>query len=78
MVGKMGDAEVDFVALKSGQPTYFQVSLSVRDDATLQRELSPPTSNQRPLSQIPTNPGPRPLVLHEGIRQLYALDWLLE
>lgn len=41
MVGKMGDAEVDFIALKSGQPTYFQVSLSVRDDATLQCDLDP-------------------------------------
>ena len=41
MVGKMGDIEVDFIALKSGQPTYYQVSLSVRDEATLQRELAP-------------------------------------
>ena len=78
MVGKMGDAEVDFIALKSGQPTYFQVSLSVRDDATLQRELAPllQISNHYPKYLLTLDPDP--LVLHEGIQQIYALDWLLE
>ena len=77
MVGKMGDAEVDFIALKSGQPTYFQVSLSVRDDATLQRELAPllQISNHYPKYLLTLDPDP--LVLHEGIQQIYALDWLL-
>lgn len=78
MVGKMGDAEVDFIALKSGLPTYFQVSLSVRDDATLQRELAPllQISNHYPKYLLTLDPDP--LVLHEGIQQIYALDWLLE
>lgn len=78
MVGKMGDAEVDFIALKSGQPTYFQVSLSVRDDATLQRELAPllQISDHYPKYLLTLDPDP--LVLHEGIQQIYALDWLLE
>lgn len=78
MVGKMGDAEVDFIALKSGQPTYFQVSLSVRDDATLQRELEPllQISDHYPKYLLTLDPDP--LVLHEGIQQLYALDWLLK
>lgn len=77
MVGKMADAEVDFIALKSGQPTYFQVSLSVRDDATLQRELAPlhQISDHYPKYLLTLDPDP--LVLHEGIQQLYALDWLL-
>lgn len=78
MVGKMGDAEVDFIALKSGQPTYFQVSLSVRDDSTLQRELAPllQISDHYPKYLLTLDPDP--LVLHEGIQQIYALDWLLE
>lgn len=78
MVGKMGDAEVDFIALKSGQPTYFQISLSVRDDATLQRELEPllQISDHYPKYLLTLDPDP--LVLHEGIQQLYALDWLLK
>ena len=78
MVGKMGDAEIDFVALKSGQPTYFQVSLSVRDESTLKRELTPllQVSDHYPKYLLTLDPDP--LILHDGIRQVYALDWLLE
>lgn len=77
MVGKMGDAEVDFIALKSGQPTYFQVSLSVRDEATLQRELAPLRQINDHYPKYLLTLDPDPLVLHEGIQQIYALDWLL-
>ena len=78
MIGKMGEAEVDFIALQSGQSTYFQVSLSVRDEATLQRELAPlrQINDHNPKYLLTLDPDP--LVLHDGIRQLYALDWLLE
>lgn len=77
MVGKMGDAEVDFVALKSGLPTYFQVSLSVRDEATLQRELAPLRQINDHYPKYLLTLDPDPLVLHDGIQQIYALDWLL-
>lgn len=77
MVGKMGDAEIDFVALKSGQPTYFQVSLSVRDEATLQRELAPLRQITDHYPKYLLTLDPDPLVLHDGIQQIYALDWLL-
>lgn len=78
MVGKMGDTEVDFVALKSGQPTYFQVALSVREESTLQRELTPlrQISDHNPKLLLTLDPDP--VILHDGIRQVYALDWLLE
>lgn len=77
MVGKMGDAEVDFIALKSGQSTYFQVSLSVRDEATLQRELAPLRQINDHYPKYLLTLDPDPLVLHDGIQQIYALDWLL-
>lgn len=77
MVGKMGDTEVDFVALQSGQPAYFQVSLSVRDEATLQRELTPLRQINDHYPKYLITLDPDPLVLHDGIRQLYALDWLV-
>ena len=78
MIGKMGEAEVDFIALQSGQSTYFQVSLSVRDEATLQRELAPlrQINDHNPKYLLTLDPDP--LVIHDGIRQLYTLDWLLE
>ncbi len=39
-VGKTGDKEVDFVAMKANQTEYYQVALTVRDENTLFRELS--------------------------------------
>lgn len=77
MVGKMGDAEVDFIALQSGQPTYYQVSLSVRDESTLKRELAPLRQISDHYPKILLTLDPDPLILHDGIRQFYALDWLL-
>jgi predicted AAA+ superfamily ATPase len=40
-VGKAGEYEVDFVAMRHGLPTYFQVCETVRDPAVLARELRP-------------------------------------
>lgn len=40
-VGKVGDAEIDFVVIKGEYKEYYQVSLSVRDENTMNRELSP-------------------------------------
>ena len=77
MVGKMDNAEIDFVAFQSGQPVYVQVALSVRDADTLQRELSPLrlTGNHYPKYLITLDNDP--IVSHDGITQVYALDWLL-
>jgi predicted AAA+ superfamily ATPase len=40
-IGKIGTLEVDFVATKSNIKIYYQVSASIIDDATRQRELKP-------------------------------------
>lgn len=75
-VGKFGDMEVDFVAIKNGLPEYYQVSLSVTNEETLNREL-------RPLKAIKDSYPKFLLTLdecnetsHDGIRQIYALDWI--
>lgn len=76
-VGKMGDAEIDFITIRQGQKCYYQVSLSVRDEATLRRELAPleslPDSFPKYLLTLDNDP----VVYHDGIKQIYALDWLL-
>lgn len=76
-VGKMPSGEVDFVTSGSGGVKYWQVSESVANEETLQREL-------KPLKQIRDNHPKTLLTLddeHEhsfdGIRQIYVLDWLL-
>lgn len=37
-IGKIGDFEVDFVAMKNGERSYFQVSYSIQDAETAERE----------------------------------------
>lgn len=77
-VGKYNDLEIDFVAIKNGFIEYYQVSLSVRDSNTLEREL-------RPFRIIKDN-YPKYLITldnsndidHEGIMQIYALKWLIQ
>ncbi|MCR5125765.1 MAG: ATP-binding protein [Treponema sp.] len=77
-VGKIDDAEVDFVAMNSDGIEYFQVSASVRDNSTLEREL-------RSLRQIKDNYPKILLTLDEdpvadfgGIKKMNALDWLMK
>ena len=77
-VGKSGSGEVDFVAQDyAGNTEYYQVSWSVRDEQTLQRELAPldsiPDHNPKTLLTMDNDPP----VSHNGIRQTYVLDWLL-
>jgi predicted AAA+ superfamily ATPase len=77
-VGKVGAAEVDFVAVKDGRVEYYQAALTVRDKATLERELEPldAISDHNPKYLITLDDDPP--ASYNGIRQVYALDWLLE
>ncbi len=78
MVGKQDSTEIDFVAFKSGQVSYYQVSLSVRSEETLQRELAPLMKVNDFYPKYLLTLDNDPLVSHNGIQQIYALDWLLE
>ena len=77
-VGKANGCEIDFVALKSDATRYYQVAASVRDRDTLAREL-------RPLDALPDHYPKYLLTLdddppadYNGIRQINAIDFLLE
>ncbi|GHV94526.1 ATPase [Spirochaetia bacterium] len=77
-VGKAGTAEIDFIAETPGGGTeYYQVSLSVRTADILARELSPfkMVKDHNPKYLLTLDDDPE--TSHNGIRQLYALDWLL-
>lgn len=77
-IGKLAEKEVDFVASNPEGITYYQVSATVLDEATLNRELEP-------LRKIPDHHPKLLLTLDEigagtnydGIRQVNLLDWLL-
>jgi len=76
--GKTNNTEVDFVAVKEGITYYFQVSLTTREQSTLERELRPLNSindhNPKFLLTLDDDPPSS----YNGIRCLNALDWLLE
>ncbi|NMM99675.1 ATPase [Bifidobacterium sp. DSM 109958] len=76
-VGQGAGGEIDFVTNGTDGPRYYQVSESVHDPNTLERELSSlrAVRDNYPKTLI-TLDDERP-VSHEGIRQVYALDWLL-
>lgn len=76
-IGKVGDAEVDFVAEKPTDKQYIQVTESMQSPETREREL-------RPLRMIPDNCEKIVLSLdrnfitsYEGIKSLNLIDWLL-
>jgi len=76
-IGKNRDKEVDFVVRSpAGEYAYFQVALTVRDPATLKRELEAfPISDHYPKTLLTLDPEEG---THNGIRQRNALKWLLE
>lgn len=75
-VGKFDDLEVDFVAVKDGKTNYVQVSLTVRDEETLKRELKPFYAIKDAFPKILITMDNAPVIYHDGIKQLFALDFL--
>ena len=77
-VGKVGNTEIDFITTNEDGVCYYQVALSVRDSNTLARELKPldviPDHNPKFLLTLDEDP----VTLHNGIKQINALDWLLD
>ena len=77
-MGKVGNAEVDFVAQdQEGDLSYYQVAWTVREAATLERELRPLDSIADHYPKYLLTMDLDPPISHNGIRQEYALDWLL-
>lgn len=77
-VGKAGDAEIDFVVIIGEHKEYYQVSLSVRDETTMQRELAPLKSISDNFPKYLLTLDNDPVQFHDGIKQEYVLDWLME
>lgn len=77
-VDKIGNTEVDFIAKDSeGSISYYQVSYSVKDEKTLDRELKSLESIKDHNRKFLLTMDHEPLTSHNGIQQINALDWLL-
>ena len=76
-IGKTGDLEIDFVTINDEQTSYYQVSASVRNADTLERELAPLKSikdhNPKWLLTLDEDPDAN----YDGIRKVNVLQWLL-
>ncbi len=76
-IGKVGETEVDFIAEKTNDKIYVQVTESMQSPENREREL-------RPLRMIPDNYEKIILSMdknyinsYDGIKSLYLIDWLL-
>lgn len=76
-IGKVGNSEVDFIAEKNDRLHYFQVTASLTDENTFNREISP-------LQNLSDNYPKTILTLdrftigdYKGIEVVNAVDWLL-
>ncbi len=76
-VGKASAGEVGFVTNGASGMAYYQIAETVANPAALERELASLQSvrDSHPEHLI-TMDDVRP-ISHDGIQQVYALDWLL-
>lgn len=75
-VGKMGEEEVDFIAVNEAGMEYYQVALTVLEEATLQRELKPLDAIRDHNPKYLLTMDYTPLTSYNGIKQLNVLGWL--
>ena len=76
--GKVDELEIDFVAENKNGIEYYQVSLTTREEKTLERELRPlqKTGDFYPKYLLTMD---RDLEAdYEGIKKINAIDWLLD
>ena len=77
-VGKVGTLEVDFVASKAERKVYFQVSASVLDDTTRERELKPLRAIPDAYEKVLLTMDKIYIKDYEGIKNVNIIDFLLE
>jgi predicted AAA+ superfamily ATPase len=77
-IGKMNNYEIDFVAQQGAKREYYQVALSVRDGATLEREIRPLQAIKDSYPKFLLTMDDDPPTALNGIYRDNVLDWLLE
>ena len=76
-IGKIGNAEVDFVAKKQNAFTYFQVTADMTSEETFAREMRPLESIRDNYEKIVLTLDRFSIGNYNGIKVLHVIDWLL-
>lgn len=77
-VGKLYENETDFIALKSNEKLYIQVSNDISEQKTLSREIDPLLKIKDGYPKMLLTRTKHPKVLKEGIPIIDIANWLLE
>ena len=77
-IGKVGDAEVDFIAINADGETYYQVSQTVMEEQTLRRELSSLDAIKDHNPKYLLTMDYTPITSYNGIKQINVLEWLMK
>ena len=77
MIGKLGNTEVDFVAEKQGEYTYYQVTADMTAQETFTREMRPLTLIQDNYEKIILTADRLTVGNYNGIRVKNLTDWLM-
>jgi len=75
--GRIGTREIDFVADKIGKRDYYQVSMTLLDEGTRERELRPLREVDGPGKRIVLTMDRMGLGAEGGIEIINIIDWLL-
>lgn len=77
-IGKIGTLEVDFVATKSNEKIYYQISASVLDSDTRERELRPLQAISDNYPKIIITMDDLPFDDYDGVKVVNILKFLIE
>ena len=77
-VGKIGNAEIDFIATKADDKLYIQVTESMDSETVRERELTPLTKINDNYEKLVLSLNPGMDKSYEGIKSLNLIEWLLE
>jgi predicted AAA+ superfamily ATPase len=77
-IGKAGEREVDFVAVKPEKKIYYQVTQSMMDESTRERELQPLRSIRDHYEKVILSMDRNYINSYEGIGVVNVIDFLLD
>ena len=77
-IGKVGTTEIDFIARKGDDVLYFQVTASMVEETTFDREMAPLKAINDNYPKTVITLDHYTLGNYEGIQVVNAIDWLLD